>query len=116
VKLAVWTGRDRASGEELLKFHVMTDLFATIVYGDDLATHKPEPEGMGTILTRLDVSPGEALFVGDADVDVLGGFAGGVDTVLIRHGRTIAADVEQKAWRAVESPTNAFELLLACTS
>lgn len=116
VNLAVWTGRDRASGEELLKSHAMTDLFATVVYGDDLPTHKPEPEGMRAILERLDVPARDALFVGDADVDVLGGCAGGVDTLLIRHARTIAADVQAKAWRSVASPSDAFEVLLACTA
>lgn len=47
--------------------------FAAVVCGDDLPTHKPEPEGLRDILRRLQVTPAETLLVGDADVDVLGG-------------------------------------------
>lgn len=114
--LAIWTGRDRPSGEELLAFHAMRDLFATVIYGDDLPTHKPEPDGMREILRRLDVAAGDALFVGDADVDVIGGAACGVDTLLIRHSRIIENDVQAKAWRMVGSPTEALEILLECTA
>ena len=46
------------------------------------------------------------------DVDVLGGNACGVDTVLIRHARQVAPDVVAKAWRTVGSPYEAYELLL----
>lgn len=115
LQLAIWTGRDRPSGEELLGLHAMRELFATVVYGDDLPTHKPEPEGLQEILRRLKVSAADTLFVGDADVDVLGGFAGGVDTLLIRHSRIIADDVQAKAWRTVGSPAEAFEVLLQRT-
>src|SRR5262249_39562320 len=71
LQLAIWTGRDRQSGESLLAAHGLGDLFATIVYGDDLPTHKPSPEGLREILQRCAVKPAEAVFVGDADVDVL---------------------------------------------
>ena len=116
LQLAVWTGRDRASGESLLRAHQMHELFSTVVYGDDLPTHKPEPEGMTEILRRLKVTGPETIFVGDADVDVLGGTSAGVDTVLIRHSRVIDDGVNAKAWRSVGSPAEAFELLLACTA
>ena len=51
--------------------------------------------------------------VGDADVDVLGAAACGVEALLIRHGRIIDAVVGTKAWRTVTSPHEAFELVLA---
>src|SRR4051812_28251427 len=35
VQLAIWTGRDRESGEMLLRKHDLSSLFATVVYGDD---------------------------------------------------------------------------------
>ena len=113
VQLAVWTGRDRVSGENLLRTHDLTALFATIVYGDDLPTHKPEPEGMREILRRLQVSAAETLFVGDADVDVLGGAGADVDTILIRHAREIDETVRAQAWRMVTSPLEALELAVA---
>ena len=49
---------------------------------------------------------------GGADVDLLGGVACGVDTLLIEHGREIAPAIRAKAWRRVASPREAFELVL----
>jgi phosphoglycolate phosphatase/pyrophosphatase PpaX len=112
VKLAVWTGRDRESGTWLLRELRLENLFDTVVFGDDLPTHKPDPEGLREIMRRLGVTPAETLFVGDADVDVLGGVAGGVDTVLIHHARAIEAAVRSKSWQNVATPRDAFELLL----
>jgi phosphoglycolate phosphatase/pyrophosphatase PpaX len=111
VKLAVWTGRDRATAEAILDFHGLRAFFDAVVCGDDFKTNKPDPEGMLSVLGRLDVSAAEAVFAGDADADVLGGFAAGVRTVLIRSERTIPAGVIAKAWRVVEQPQQAYELL-----
>jgi phosphoglycolate phosphatase-like HAD superfamily hydrolase len=113
-KLAIWTGRDRASGELLLRDHKLAKHFSTVVYGDALPTHKPDPEGLREILRRLDVPAQEALMVGDADVDVLGAAACGVDAVLIRHARIVEDAVQARAWRTVTSPIEAFELLFDC--
>lgn len=112
-QLAIWTGRDRVSGEALLAQHDLASLFATVIYGDDLPTHKPDPEGMREILRRLNVRSEETLFVGDADVDVLGGTDAGVDTILIRHQRVIDEAVRARAWRMVSSPIEALELAVA---
>ncbi|MEY2880650.1 MAG: hypothetical protein RLZZ15_3030 [Verrucomicrobiota bacterium] len=111
--LAIWTGRDRASGVEVLAAHGLTDYFATVVYGDDLPTHKPEPEGLREILRRLDVDARHTIFVGDADVDVQGGAACAVDTLLIRHTRIIRDEIRALAHHAVDSPIEAYEWLLA---
>lgn len=110
-QLAIWTGRDRTSAEGLLRQHQMEHLFAAVVCGDDLTSHKPDAAGLVEIMRRLGVSAGETLFVGDADVDVLGGAACGVDTVLIRHGRTVEKAIIALAWRIVASPAGAFEVV-----
>ena len=111
-KLAVWTGRDRGTTDVLLRIHGLAGFFDAVVCGDDLPTHKPNPQGLREIMARLSVPSAETLLVGDADVDVLGGAACGVDTVLIRHGRDVAADVTGKAWRVVDSPVAAYDLVL----
>ncbi len=114
VELAIWTGRDRASSEPLLRDHRLADFFPTMLCGDDLPTHKPDPAGLREIMRRIGATAGETVFVGDADVDVLGGAGCGVDTVLIRHQRNIPAEIGRQAWRTVESPGEAFELVLGC--
>jgi HAD superfamily hydrolase (TIGR01509 family) len=114
VKLALWTGRDRVSTDWLLKSHELEGYFTTIVCGDDLPSHKPDPAGLCEIMRRLAVRPGEMLFVGDADVDVLGGVGCGVDTLLIRHNREIELHIAAKTWRTVASPDEAFSVVLSC--
>ena len=112
VRTALWTGRDRSSAEWLLQSHRLHACFATIVCGDDLSTHKPDPAGLREILRRLDVPAERTLFVGDADVDVLGGSDCGVDTVLIRHARQVENHIAARAWRTVVSPADAFDVVL----
>lgn len=111
VQTAIWTGRDRVSTELLLGEHALERYFATVVCGDDLPSHKPDPAGLREIMKRLGVAPAETLFVGDADVDVLGGGACGVDTILIRHSRQVEAHIVTRSWRAVVSPADAYSLI-----
>ncbi len=112
LQLAIWTGRDRSSGAHLMQHHSMEGLFETLLYGDDLPTHKPDPAGLSEILKRLGVTAAEAIYVGDADVDVLGGVGCGVDTLLIDHGREIDPEVRRQAWASVTTPQLAYSALL----
>jgi HAD superfamily hydrolase (TIGR01509 family) len=112
VQPAIWTGRDRASTEVLLSALGVSGHFATVLCGDDLPTHKPDPAGLREIMRRLNVAPEETLLVGDADVDVVGGHACGVDTILIRHSREIAEEIVKKSWRHVATPAEAFDLVV----
>lgn len=109
-RLGLWTGRDRASTLWLLAQHGLASHFGVTLCGDDLATHKPDPEGLTVIMRRLGVAPAETLFVGDADVDVLGGVAAGARTILIRGGRAVEDRIVAQAWRTVETPGEALEL------
>lgn len=114
VRAAIWTGRDRVSTEILLRELRLEGHFATVVCGDDLPTHKPDAAGLREIMQRLGVGPEETVFVGDADVDVLGGHACGVDTILIRHARRIAEDIAEQTWQSVATPADAYELVVKC--
>jgi phosphoglycolate phosphatase len=111
LKLAIWTGRDRHTTEAIFKSHDLGGFFSTVVCGDDLDTHKPHPGGLREILARLGLQPGEALYAGDADADVLGGADAGVPTVLITHGRTIDKEIRFRAWQVVDKPEQAYLLI-----
>ncbi len=113
IRTGVWTGRDRESTERILSHHALDRTFGTVVCGDDLPSHKPDPAGLHEILRRLDARANETIFVGDADVDVLGGAAVGVDTLLIRHARGIEASILTRAWRAVGTPREAYDMIAA---
>ncbi len=43
--------------------------FTTIITGDDIQNPKPAPEGLEMALRELSISPGEAVYVGDAHAD-----------------------------------------------
>ncbi len=116
IQLGVWTGRDRLSTEFLLDFHGWSDRFEAIVCGDDLDSHKPDSAGLVELLRRLDVSAAHTLYVGDADVDVLGGVGANVDTILISQARKAQPAVAIKAWREVTSPSEAYEWVMRCTA
>jgi len=111
-RLGIWTGRDRASCDQLLRGLALDGFFSAVVCGDDLPTHKPDPEGLRHAIRLLGATPAETLFVGDADVDVLGGVASGVDTVLVCHARDVDAAIRGQCWRTVATPEEALAVVL----
>lgn len=111
IACAVWTGRDRFSTERLLARFAFDTLVPQVVCGDDLPSHKPDPAGLRELLARCGVAPDAALLVGDADVDVLGGAACGVETCLIRHDRRIGPAVLGRARHVVGTPAEAYRLV-----
>ena len=107
-RLGIWTGRDRWSAERVLGAHGFAPLLDTMVCGDDLPTHKPDPEGLLEVVQRLGVDAREAVFMGDADCDVEGGYAAGVRTVFVHHGRTAPAHVHLRAAEVFAEPGEAY--------
>lgn len=110
--VAVWTGRDRRSTLDLARRWGLEDRLGALVCGDDLPTHKPHPDGLREILRRLGRAPAECVMVGDADVDVLGAHACAVDAVIIRHQRTLPAEIAGKSHRVVGTPAEAYASVL----
>lgn len=77
-------GRNLAS---LLKYAGAHDFCEVIISRDDVANHKPHPEGVLKALATLGVNPAEAIMVGDMPFDIEAGKAAGVAfTVGITHG------------------------------
>ena len=111
--LGLWTGRERESTGLILREHGIEAKLDAWVCGDDLPTHKPHPGGLEEALRQLTVTREQALFVGDADVDVLAGSACGVRTLLICHDREVDPAIRAKAWRAVTTPAEAYAMVRA---
>ena len=63
----------------------MHGLFDSIVVSDDVGYAKPDPEIFRIALGRYGLEPGEAVYVGDMDVDVQGALAAGLKPVLIQR-------------------------------
>ncbi len=113
IACAVWTGRDRFSTERLMARHALGALLPHVVCGDDLPSHKPDPEGLRALLERVGAPAEAALMVGDADVDILGGAECGTETCLIRHARVVESRVLARARHVVETPADAYRLVRA---
>lgn len=109
--VALWTGRDRESTGWILDENHITGKLHACVCGDDLPSHKPNPAGLAQALQMIGVEREEALFVGDADFDVMAGAAHGVNTIMITHGRAIEPQVVGQAWRVVETPAEAYAIV-----
>jgi putative hydrolase of the HAD superfamily len=64
-------------------------VFDAVVTFDDTRERKPSPAPFREVLSRLSVSPGEALMIGDwAERDVVGGKSLGMLTAFARYGDT----------------------------
>ena len=49
-RLGIWTGRERGSSTERLRALSWERSFDPVICGDDLASHKPDPDGLLRIL------------------------------------------------------------------
>jgi HAD superfamily hydrolase (TIGR01509 family) len=116
ISLGIWTGRERESTEWLLQRHGIASRVQTLVCGDDLPTHKPDPAGLREVLRLLGTSATETIFVGDAEGDLSAGVASGIPTILIRHGITFPDALLTRAWRVVDTPAEAYTLVRAGAS
>jgi putative hydrolase of the HAD superfamily len=69
-----------------LNFHQIVDAVVTF---DDTGVRKPDPAPFRLILEKLQVSPEEAIMVGDwAERDILGASQVGMKTAFARYGDT----------------------------
>jgi phosphoglycolate phosphatase len=89
VRLGIVTTKYRFRVEDILDRFGERSRFEIIVGGDDVAAHKPDPQGLIMALEGLDVSPGEALYVGDHVVDAAAAEAAGVPFVGVLTGTTL---------------------------
>jgi len=106
--VALWTGRDRTSAMRILEEANLRGHFGAVVCGDDLPTHKPDPEGFRHLATSLEVPATELLMVGDAEVDVIGAARAGAQAILIHQEREISAAVRALRPDLVDTPAAAF--------
>jgi putative hydrolase of the HAD superfamily len=73
----------------------LRDYFEVVIDSALVGVEKPDPRIFAAALERLDVPPGEALYVGDIyEVDVVGARAAGMAVALVDpHGRHAGLDV-----------------------
>lgn len=82
-KLGLVTNRTVAGIEELWQVVPYRHLFQTFAAYEYTENHKPDPEPIHYVLTKLDVEPGKAVFIGDAKTDLQSGQAAGVPVIIL---------------------------------
>jgi phosphoglycolate phosphatase len=68
--MAVLTNKPVRFSQHILEGLGIAGYFRYVYGGNSFETKKPDPEGMNVILRSFGVPPGEAMLVGDSDVDV----------------------------------------------
>lgn len=93
--LAVITNKAEAFTLPLLEMTGLAPYFDVIVSGDLLPKPKPDPMPLVWACGRLNVSPANALFVGDSVNDFLSGRAAGCHVFLLPYGYNEGRDVQE---------------------
>ena len=82
-KLGVVTSRNPETLGLLLEHFRLKAFFEVIITPADTTSHKPAPEPLLLALDKLSALPQEAVYIGDAEVDLLCAKAAGVTAVLV---------------------------------
>ncbi len=95
VRVAVATSKRLVQTRVALDVAGLPDAFDTLVTMEDTAHHKPSPEPLLLAARLLDVAPDDAVYVGDAVVDVLAAKEAGMDAVAVLWGAGTREDLER---------------------
>jgi phosphoglycolate phosphatase len=87
-KLGIVSTKFRYRIEGILQRDNLRDLFDVIVGGEDVAAHKPDPEGLRQAMADLHCSPPQVLYVGDSVIDAETARRAGVSFVAVLTGVT----------------------------
>ena len=77
IKTAVGTNRADTM-EEVMRVHQLEEVFDLVVTSRDVATPKPAPDILDRILAHFDLTPEQALYIGDSVVDEKAAAAAGI--------------------------------------
>jgi pyrophosphatase PpaX len=85
-KLGVVTVKSRVTVELTFQLLPLGSFFKTIVTGDDVEHHKPEPDALLLALERLGTEAGSAAYVGDSPFDIEAAKAAGMGAIAVTWG------------------------------
>jgi pyrophosphatase PpaX len=85
-ELGVVTVKSRVTVELTFQLLPLGSFFETVVTGDDVERHKPEPDALLLALERLGGEPGSAAYVGDSPFDVQAAEAAGMGAIAVTWG------------------------------
>ena len=94
LKLAIVSTKYRRRIHQVLEREAMLDRFEVVIGGEDVAQHKPHPQGLVEAMDKLGCSPASVLYVGDSVVDAELARRAGVPFVIVLSGVTPRSDFD----------------------
>ncbi len=94
-RAAICSNKPRNFTKELLHVLGINELVEVVLGPEDVARPKPAPDMLVLALTRLDLRPEEALYVGDMVVDIQAGRAAGLRVWTVATGSDTLATLSQ---------------------
>ncbi len=88
LRLGIVSTKYRRRIEGVLRRDGLREVFDLIVGGEDVARHKPDPEGLLVAIDRLDSAASQTLYVGDSLVDAETARRAGTPFVAVLSGTT----------------------------
>jgi pyrophosphatase PpaX len=94
--IGVVTSKGRDLALRGLKLCAIDTFVRQAVYLEDTTIHKPRPEPILAALEKLQIQPGQAVYVGDSFHDMAAGRAAGVKTIAAAWGPMPRAELERE--------------------
>jgi len=86
--LAILSTKFRYRIYQILTRYNLSGAFSAVVGGEDVERHKPHPEGLDLLLSRIGSTPREAILVGDSLTDAETASRGGLPFIAVLTGQT----------------------------
>ena len=115
IKSGIVTNKAAWLTEPLLEEMGLRERFACVVSGDTLAERKPHPMPLLHAAALAEVSPGECIYVGDAERDVRAAHAAAMPALVANYGY-VRADEDTRQWGGdgyLEQPLDLLDWLKA---
>ncbi len=113
--MAVLTNKPENVSRDIIAGLELDHLFSYIFGGNSFSTKKPDPIGIHHLLSRTGLSVGEAMIVGDSDVDIQAGSGAGIWTCGVSYGFGSISEEENPPHLMVETLSGLTSALLSCS-
>ena len=101
--LALVTNKPIRFVPKILQSFGWQDLFSEVLGGDSLPLKKPDPAPLLHVCEALNVTPAQAVMIGDSRNDILAGQNANIDTLGLSYGYNYGQDIREL------NPTAAFD-------
>lgn len=94
-KIAIASNRPRCFTNIIIKALKIDLLVDYILCADEINSHKPKPKILNMVVKKFGVKKGEAVFVGDMDIDMETAKRAHIDAIFIKGGSSTLADIKR---------------------